>query len=79
MKDGGWANTDKGWVLDPSQTARVREELAAQMARIDRVTSNYPKCQICGQKCIRLDPAGLCSKVDARHVADRAAFKAVLL
>lgn len=71
MKDGGWSNTDKGWVLDPSQAARVRDELAAEMARIDRFHADLPKCTLCGQRCNRLDTFGLCSKVTETHKARR--------
>jgi hypothetical protein len=72
MKDGGWANTDKGWVLHPSQQERVRLEHVANMARIDKIQAGYPECALCGQRTIKLDRFGLCSRISEPHKAWRA-------
>jgi hypothetical protein len=61
---GGWEfSGEKGWLLDPSQEERVRRVNAEAMARIDEKQAHYPRCVVCGQRCIRLDQYGTCSKI----------------
>lgn len=72
MKDGGWMDTEKGWVLHPSEEPRVRENHRATMARIDKAQAHYPTCALCGQRCIKLDRFGLCSKEKGEHAEWRA-------
>ncbi|MCC2030638.1 hypothetical protein [Microbacterium allomyrinae] len=74
--DGGWSTDEKGWKLDPSQAEHVRKVNAEAMARIDRTHTGYPVCGLCGQRVIKLDRFGLCSKVSQPHQDDRAAARA---
>ncbi|KAA9110163.1 hypothetical protein [Microbacterium rhizomatis] len=76
MKDGGWSTTEKGWQLDPSQRERVTTVHLDAMARIDRTHVGYPECWLCGQRAIKLDKHGLCSKVSVLHKEARAAAAA---
>lgn len=76
LRDGGWSLTEKGWVLDPSQTERVRALQAEEMARIDRAQAHYPQCALCGQRATSLDRFGLCSKVSDPHKEWRAGVRA---
>lgn len=74
MIDGGWRFRDdgRGWELDPSQAARVRREVGKALKRIaKRQALTCPACHLCGQRCIRLDRAGLCSKNTAAHMQAR--------
>lgn len=79
LPDGGWSNTEKGWVLHPSQEARNRAEVAAALAEIDRRQAHYPVCGLpgCGQRTIQLDKFGLCTKVSESHASIRRAERAV--
>lgn len=72
LPDGGWKNTDKGWVIDDRRVEHLRREWAATSARIDRMQADYPKCKGCGQPALALDAAGLCSKVTESHRTYRA-------
>lgn len=72
MNDGGWSFDGKdGWTLHPSQTERVRALHAEAMARIDQRNSRLPACRLCGQRALKLDAWGLCSKVTDAHTAVR--------
>lgn len=55
------------WKLDDA--ARVRIDRAYE--EIEAVQSTYPQCVVCGQRCIRLDKAGTCSKVSERSEPHR--------
>lgn len=66
---GGWA--DDGSKIDERRREHLRREWAATSARIDRMQGDYPKCKLCGQAAMRLDAAGLCSKVTASHKTQR--------
>lgn len=65
LRDGGWS--DDGTKIDPRRREHLRREWAATSARIDRLQGDYPKCKLCGQSAMRLDAAGLCSKITAAH------------
>lgn len=72
LPDGGWKLSEKGWELDPSQAERVRRVVAKALKRISKQQAlTCPACHLCGQRCIRLDRAGLCSKTTADHQARR--------
>lgn len=71
LADGGWKSAEKGWAIDDRRREHLRREWAATAARIDRMQSDYPKCKLCGQATLRLDAAGLCSKIDTSHKAYR--------
>lgn len=72
LPDGGWSSTDKGWVLDIRRQEHVRREREAEFARIDQMhAAIYPVCALCGQRTIRLDTFGLCSKTTDAHKARR--------
>lgn len=73
MIGGGWRFRDdgRGWELDPSQVKRVRKVVGKALKRIDKLQRNAPACHLCGQRCIRLDRWGLCSKVDGSHQGAR--------
>jgi hypothetical protein len=63
MEDGGWHfSGEKGWLLDPSQEERLRRVTAEALARIDEKQAHLPECVVCGQRCVRLDEFGTCSK-----------------
>lgn len=66
---GGW--DDAGSKIDPRRREHLRREWAATSARIDRMQGDYPKCKLCGQATMRLDAAGLCTKVTDAHKAHR--------
>ena len=53
---------EKEWVYDDAAKARVQ----AALDEIDRNQAGFPQCVVCGQRCIRLDKAGTCSKVSER-------------
>lgn len=65
-------NTDKGWVLNPLRREHVDRVNRAASAAIDKAQAHYPTCALCGQRCIRLDKYGLCSKDKGEHAAWRA-------
>lgn len=68
LPDGGWSSTEKGWVLDDRRREHVRRERAAEFARIDQMHAEiYRPCVLCGQRSIRLDKHGLCSKTGENH------------
>lgn len=69
MIDGGWRFRDdgRGWELDPSQEKRVRKVVGKALKAIAKRQRNAPACHLCGQRCIRLDRAGLCSKTSGDH------------
>lgn len=72
MIDGGWVfDGEKGWKLDPSQAERVRRSTADALARIDARHARLPTCTLCGQRALKLDRFGLCSKISKRHQARR--------
>ena len=72
MNDGGWSfSGEKGWILDPSERERVRELNAAVLAEIDVRQSRLPQCALCGQRALRLDKYGLCSKTSDIHQDER--------
>ncbi|MGZ0067835.1 hypothetical protein [Microbacterium arborescens] len=72
LPDGGWSSTEKGWTLDVRRREHVRRERAAEFARIDQMHAEiYPACRLCGQRAIRLDTFGLCSKTGEAHKARR--------
>ena len=66
---GGWS--EDGAIIDPRRREHLRREWVATSARIDRMQSDYPKCKLCGQSTLRLDAAGLCSKVTEAHKVHR--------
>lgn len=57
----------KDWELDAAARVRIAEALA----EIDQMQSGYPTCAVCGQRCIRLDRFGTCSKVSERSEPHR--------
>lgn len=69
MVDGGWRFRDdgRGWELDPSQTERVRKVVGKILKRIAKEQRSAPACHLCGQRAVRLDRAGLCSKTSGEH------------
>lgn len=71
LKDGGWVSTEKGYVLDPRRRKHVDRVIADAMARADRMHADLPACRLCGQRALRLDAAGLCSKTTDTHKAAR--------
>lgn len=52
------------WVPDRAVTL-------ATLAEIDLMQAGYPTCVVCGQRCIRLDKFGTCSKVSERSEPHR--------
>lgn len=52
------------WVPDRAVTL-------AALAEIDLMQAGYPTCVVCGQRCIRLDKYGTCSKVSERSEPHR--------
>lgn len=58
---------EKEWVFDDAARARVKAELD----RIDQMHADYPQCVVCGQRAIRLDKHGCCSKVSDRSEPHR--------
>jgi hypothetical protein len=58
------AEPEKEWHPDRAITR-------AALAEIDAIHSTYPKCVVCGQRCIRLDRYGCCSKVSERSEPHR--------
>ena len=66
---GGWS--EDGSTIDSRRREHLRREWAATSARIDRMQGDYPKCKLCGQPAMRLDAAGLCSKVTDSHKTQR--------
>lgn len=66
---GGW--DEAGSKIDGRRTEHLRREWAATSARIDRMQDDYPKCKLCGQPALRLDAAGLCSKITDSHKTQR--------
>lgn len=72
MIDGGWRLTERGWEIDPSQVERVRKVVSKALKRISKQQAlTCPACHLCGQRALRLDRAGLCSKTTADHQARR--------
>lgn len=69
MIDGGWRFRDdgRGWELDRSQEDRVRKVVSKALKRIAKAQRSAPACQLCGQRCVRLDRHGLCSKTTGDH------------
>lgn len=49
--------------VDAASRARAAAALDAVAAR----QAHLPQCALCGQRSIRLDPYGLCSKTSASH------------
>lgn len=61
--------TAEQWVLD-------REVTVAALAEIDRRQAHHPTCALCGQRALKLDKFGLCSKVSEPHKKWRAETRA---
>lgn len=57
------------WVLD-------REVTVAALAEVDQRQAHHPTCALCGQRTLRLDRFGLCSKVSEPHKKWRAETRA---
>lgn len=57
------------WTLDRAVTV-------AALAEIDERQKHHPKCALCGQRAIRLDTFGLCSKNSEPHEEWRKAGRA---
>ena len=55
------------------RTCRGCEKL---LAGLGHAQSHYPACRLCGQRAIRLDKFGLCSKKATQHEEWRAAARA---
>lgn len=72
LPDGGWKQTDKGWVLDPRRREHVRLQWRRESDRIDQAQARLPRCALCGQRAVTLDRFGLCSKSKGEHAAWRA-------
>lgn len=53
------------------ELARSRKRVAKALKAIDKQQRHAPACHLCGQRCIRLDRAGLCSKTSTGHVVAR--------
>lgn len=66
---GGWS--EDGLTIDPRRREHLRREWVATSTRIDRMQGDYSKCKLCAQSTLRLDAAGLCSKVTEAHRAHR--------
>lgn len=60
--------TEPTWVYDDAARARVASELAV----IEQAHAHLPACVVCGQRCIRLDKAGCCSKLSSKSEPHRA-------
>jgi len=74
---GGWSfDADKGWTLDPAMKEQNDAELRAALAAIDTSHAHLPTCALCGQRCLKRDRYGLCSKVTEAHKAWRASTRA---
>ena len=61
------ATKAKDWTLDAAARIRIDEAYA----EIEAMQANYPKCVVCGQRCLRLDRFGTCSKVSERSEPHR--------
>lgn len=72
LPDGGWKQTDKGWALDPRRREHVRREWRHESDRIDLAQAGLPQCALCGQRAVRLDRFGFCSRSKGEHEAWRA-------
>ncbi len=59
----------QAWTLD-------REITTAALAEIDRHHAQHPTCALCGQRTIKLDRFGLCSKISEPHKKWRAETRA---
>lgn len=57
------------WVLD-------REVTIAALAEIDQRQAHHLTCALCGQRTLKLDKFGLCSKVSEPHKKWRAETRA---
>ncbi len=66
------AEPEKEWVCDDASRART----AAALAEIDRKQAHLPTCALCGQRSLKLDRFGLCSKVSKPHQDWRAGVRA---
>lgn len=53
------------WSLNAGARARIDVEL--QAIDIAHEAKGFPKCELCGQRCRKLDEFGLCSKVSESH------------
>ena len=68
----GWTfSGEKGWLLDPSDEARVRACWDEAKARIEERQSRLPTCGLCGERTLRLDKHGLCPRITDAHQAER--------
>ena len=65
-------SNEKQWAASDASRAATAEALA----RIDRAQASYPRCALCGQRCVKLDRFGLCSKTSEPHQEWRARGRA---
>jgi hypothetical protein len=63
---------EREWVFDDAARARV----AVALAEIDANQAHLPTCALCGQRSLKLDRFGLCSKVSQPHLDWRAGVRA---
>ncbi|MDF2555769.1 MAG: MPMin1 gp20 [Microbacterium sp.] len=63
---------EKEWEYDDAARARV----TAALAEIDANQAHLPTCALCGQRSLKLDRFGLCSKVSQPHLDWRAGVRA---
>jgi hypothetical protein len=57
----------------PWSTPRSRAATRADLAAIDARHARHPACRLCGQRALKLDTFGLCSKNTVAHQARRGA------
>ena len=65
-------DTAAEWVSDAASQKRVADALA----EVDASQAHYPTCALCGQRAVRLDRFGLCSKTSDPHKEWRAEARA---
>lgn len=63
---------EQRWTYDDAVRARV----GAALAKVDAAHAGYPRCALCGQRSLKLDRFGLCSKVTDAHKDWRARVRA---
>lgn len=65
------ADAVEGPVVDEDAPAKEyqldRDAVAAALAEIDQRQAHHPTCALCGQRAVRLDKHGLCSKNTKPH------------
>ncbi|MEV8269134.1 hypothetical protein AB0P19_02230 [Microbacterium oleivorans] len=62
----------------PAAWALHRAVTTAALAEIDQRQAHHPTCALCGQRALKLDKLGLCSKVSEPHKKWRAETRAEL-